>query len=438
MLLTFVKQFNVKFSDLWGRGSDSEEEKKGYRDTKPPELDRLWRRFNERVNRIFRRKRGGSEPDPAKEGSGIFITFLVFLVGIVWLSNGTYMVPDGHVGIVMTFGKHTDTTSAGLRWRWPYPFQSHEVVNVFQVRRVEVGYRVNEKNRQPKEALMLTRDGNIVEVQFALQYKLKSANDWAFNHRDKDDLIRQVAEAVIREVVGRNTMEYLLYDGKDKMAAEIGQSVQALLDGYATGVQITSAAVQTVQPPPLVQSAHDEIAKAKLEAEKQKNEGLAYANDVLPKARAAAARLMQDAEAYRAHVVAVAEGDAARFKSVLAEYQKAPAVTRDRLYIETMQHIYTNASKVVVDTKGGSNLHLPLDKLMTQMTAKESAKPAGVTAPASEKTPPAPGAAPAAPPAPAASPASVPSSSSSSSAAASAPAAADTRARESRNRETRQ
>jgi membrane protease subunit HflK len=292
-------------------------------------------------------------------------------------------VQEGQTGVVLTFGKYSHMTPAGFNWRWPYPIQSHEVVNISQVRTVEVGYRSSVRNKQAKESLMLTDDENIIDIQFAVQYKLKNASEWVFNNRDQEETVRQVAETSIREIVGKSKMDFVLYEGREKVALDVSQLMQQILDRYKSGVQITNVTMQGVQPPEQVQAAFDDAVKAGQDRERQKNEGQAYANDVIPRARGAASRLLQEAEAYRSRVVANAQGDAARFKQVLVEYQKAPAVTRDRMYLETMQQIFSNTTKVMVDAKSGSNLlYLPLDKLISQTVAGDIASGKSATPPA--------------------------------------------------------
>jgi membrane protease subunit HflK len=282
-------------------------------------------------------------------------------------------------------------TPAGFNWRWPYPIQSHEIVNVSQVRTVEVGYRGSVRNKQGKESLMLTDDENIIDIQFAVQYKLKNASDWVFNNRDQDELIKQVAETAIREVVGRSKMDFVLYEGREKVAYDTSQLMQQILDRYRSGAQITNVTMQAVQPPEQVQAAFDDAVRAGQDRERQKNEGAAYANDVIPRARGAAARLQQEADAYRSRVVANAEGDASRFKQVLTEYQKAPAVTRDRMYLETMQQIFANTSKVMVDSRSSSNLlYLPLDKLIKEASADATRQNAAPSAGHAQGSAPAP------------------------------------------------
>jgi membrane protease subunit HflK len=233
---------------------------------------------------------------------------------------------------------------------------------------VEVGYRNNVKTKVLKESLMLTDDENIVDVQFAVQYILKSPTDYLFNNRVPDDSVLQAAETAIREIVGKNSMDFVIFEGRAEVAARAHKLMQEILDRYGTGINISKVTMQNAQPPEQVQAAFDDAVKAGQDRERQKNEGQAYANDVVPKAKGMAARLTQEAEGYRQRVIEQAEGDASRFRQVVAEYNKAPQVTRDRLYIEAMQQIMSNTTKVLIDQKGGNSLiYLPLDKIM-QMT----------------------------------------------------------------------
>jgi len=277
-------------------------------------------------------------------------------------------------------------TPAGFNWRWPSPIQTHEIVNVSTVRTVEVGYRSTVRNKVGRESLMLTDDENIIDIQFAVQYKLKNASEWVFNLRDQEETVKQVAETAIREIVGKSKMDFVLYEGREKVAFEVSQLMQQILDRYKAGVQITNVTMQGVQPPEQVQAAFDDAVKAGQDRERLKNEGQAYANDVVPKARGAASRLAQESEGYRARIIANAEGEAARFKQVLVEYQKAPAVTRDRMYLDVMQQIFSNTTKLMVDSRSSNNLmYLPLDKLISQAAADGAARspaPAPSAAPA--------------------------------------------------------
>ena len=352
----------------------------------PPDLEELWRDFNRRLSGAFGKKPGGGgnngnnnngngfpSPNltPRQFGGGIGLLASVVLV--IWLASGFYIVNEGWRGIVLQFGRYHATTESGLRWRLPWPIQSHEVVNLSGVRTVEVGYRGSEKNKVLKEALMLTDDENIVSVQFAVQYLLKDPVKYVFENRNPDDAVIQAAETAIREVVGKSKMDYVLYEGRDVIAANTTKLMQDILDRYDTGVQVRSVTMQSTQPPEQVQAAFDDAVKAGQDRERQKNEGQAYANDVIPKAKGTAARLLEEAEGYKSRLVAMAEGDASRFNQLLVEYSKAPEVTRSRLYLETLQQIYANTSKVMVDAKGQGNLlYLPLDKLMQAAGAQQA------------------------------------------------------------------
>jgi membrane protease subunit HflK len=237
-----------------------------------------------------------------------------------------------------------------------------------------------------KESLMLTDDENIIDIQFAVQYFLKDPGDYLFNNRAPDENVRQAAETAIREVVGRSKMDFVLYEGREQVAANTTKLMQDILDRYKSGILVSKLTMQNAQPPEQVQAAFDDAVKAGQDRERQKNEGQAYANDVVPKAKGAAARLMQEADGYKQSVIANAEGDASRFKQVLVEYEKAPQVTRERMYIDMMQQILTSSSKVLIDQKNanGSLLYLPLDKLI-QSTNPTSAEIAQVATKAAEQ-----------------------------------------------------
>jgi membrane protease subunit HflK len=349
----------------------------------PPDLDELWRDFNRKLNGLFGRRGGGGDgadaPEPRRWGGGAGL--LLILIVAVWLASGFYIVYEGQRGIVLRFGKLSETTQPGPRWHLPYPIESAEIVNLTQVRQVEVGYRNNVKSKVEKESLMLTDDENIVDVQFGVQYILKSPTDYLFNNRSPDDSVLQAAETAIREIVGKSSMDFVLYEGRADVAARAHKLIQEILDRYGTGINISKVTMQDAQPPQQVQAAFNDAVEAGQDRERQKNEGQTYANDVIPKARGMASRLLQEAEGYRQKVIEQSEGDAARFRQLAVEYGKAPQVTRDRLYIEAVEQVLSNTTKVIIDQKGGNLTYLPLDRIM-QMGAARPAEPAAKSEPA--------------------------------------------------------
>jgi membrane protease subunit HflK len=383
MLVSLLRRLGVKLSlndPRWGHrpeGDNKQQESKRPGEG-PPDLDQMWRDFNLRLNRLFGKNTGGDPGGgfrPDMKGAGITVGVVGAIILFIWLASGAFIVQEGQVGVVTTFGKLSHTTGAGFNWRWPYPFQAHELVNVSQVRTAEIGYRGSVRSKNTRESLMLTDDENIIDIQFAVQYTLKDPVNWIFNNRDHDDdTIRQIAETSIREIVGKSKMDFVLYEGREKVAVDTHKLMQQIADRYNLGAQITNVTMQSVQPPEQVQSAFDDAVKAGQDRARARSEGEAYANTVIPSSRGNAIRLTQEAEAYRAQVTENATGNAARFSQVLTEYQKAPGVTRDRMYLDTMQQIFSSATKVMVDAKSGSNLlYLPLDKLIAQTAANDAA-----------------------------------------------------------------
>jgi membrane protease subunit HflK len=344
----------------------------------PPDLEELWRDFNRKLSGMLGKKGGGGgngggdgprmpniEFNPKFLGGGIGL--LAGLVVVIWLASGFYIVDASQRGIVLQFGSYKESTEPGLRWRFPFPFQSHELVNLSGVRTLEIGYRGSERNKVLNEALMLTDDENIVNIQFAVQYILKDPVEYSFNNRHPDEAVMGAAESAVREIVGKSQMNFVLYEGREQIATNAAQLMQEILDRYKSGILISKVTMQNAQPPEQVQAAFDDAVKAGQDRERQKNEGQAYANDVIPKAKGTAARLLEEANGHRQRVIATAEGDSSRFRQIQVEYAKAPEVTRQRLYLETMQQVYANTSKVLIDAKGQGNLlYLPLDKLMMQ------------------------------------------------------------------------
>lgn len=359
----------------------------------PPDLDELWRDINRKLSNVFAGKGGGEQgggpSGPDARGAGIGAGVIVGVVGLIWLGSGFFIVQEGQQAVVMSFGRFSHTVDAGFQWRAPYPFQSHEIVNLTQLRSIDVGTGNVAQVTGLRDSSMLTRDENIVDIRFTVQYRLADAREYLFENRSSDEAVLQASESAVREIVGNSTMDSVLYEQRDAIASELVKSIQAQLNRLKAGVTIQNVNVQSVQAPEQVQAAFDDAFKAGADRERLKNEGQAYANDVIPKAQGTAARLREEAAAYSARVVAQAEGDSQRFKSVLTEYQKAPGVTRDRLYIDAMQQVYSNVTKVMVDSKQGSNLlYLPLDKVL-QMTGATSTNggAAPVATPAGTETP---------------------------------------------------
>lgn len=386
----------------------------------PPDLEEVWRELNKKVNALFgnKPKRASSSdlapkpgidrnaspdgpnqapPTPQGQGgapfggkaAGALMALGLAALTVLWLGTGFYIVQEGQVAVISQFGKYQSTSGAGLHWRLPYPVQADEKVDVSRVRRVEIGTKASSGPQRLKEALMLTDDENIVDIQFEVQYRIKEggAAGYVYSNKAPEEAVKQAAESAMREEVGRRSIDEVLNKGRQEVANAVEKRIQNILDRYKvrrtdvekeeyfdSGILITAVAIQNAQPPEQVQSAFDDAVKAVQDKERQISEGQAYANDVVPRAKGAASRLMSESEGYKQRVVQTAEGDAARFKSIVTEYAKAPAVTRQRMYLDTMQKVFESTSKVLVDTKGSGNmLYLPLDKIIAQ-TASESAK----------------------------------------------------------------
>ncbi len=412
----------------------------------PPDLEEVWREFNKKLSGLLGGKPKSTRPTsadlgpkkappsldnndstsvkptepasnqaaqppgkqiprmPSGQALGALVTAVALVVGIIWLATGFYIVQEGQVAVVTQFGKYQDTTGAGLHWRLPYPVQNDQRVDISRVRKVEIGTKAKAGAARLKEALMLTDDENIVDVQFEVQYRIREggAPGFLFSNQflresganSPDSVVTQAAESAMREEVGRRTIDEVLNKGRQDVAKAVEKRIQAILDRYKirrtdvsgeayfdSGLLITAVAIQNAQPPEPVQAAFDDAVKAVQDKERAISEGQAYANDVVPRAKGAASRLVSEAEGYKQRVSQTAEGDAARFKSVVTEYAKAPAVTRQRMYLDTMQQVFQSTSKVVVDTKGSGNmLYLPLDKIIAQTAAESSRVAAEATA----------------------------------------------------------
>ena len=344
----------------------------------PPDLDELWRDFNRKLNGWMgggkrgggARGTGGLLPPDFKNiqiGGGVIAAVLV----LIWLATGFFIVQEGQQAVITQFGRYKSTVNAGFNWRLPYPFQRHELVFVTQIRSVDVGRDNVLKATGLRESAMLTQDENILDIKFAVQYRLSDARAFLFESKNPTDAVVQAAETSVREVLGKMKMDAALSEERDQIAPRVRAMMQDILDRYKVGIEVVAINLQQggVRPPEQVQASFDDVLKAGQERERAKNEAQAYANDVIPRAVGSAARLKEEADAYKARVVAQAQGDAQRFRSVFNEYQKAPQVTRDRMYLDAMQQIYTNVTKVLVDTRQGATLlNLPLEKIL-QMNA---------------------------------------------------------------------
>jgi modulator of FtsH protease HflK len=358
----------------------------------PPDLEDFLRKLQQKIVSLLGfRNRGNAGGPPRNVGNAVGggIVFVILLIVAVWLASGFYIVDASQRGVVLRLGKYLETTMPGPRWHVPYPIETVEIVNVSGVRTVEVGYRGNPKNKQPQEALMLTDDENIIDVQFAIQYTLKSPEDYLFNNRNPDDNVLQAAETSIREVVGRSKMDFVLNQGRSEVASRVKVLMQQILDRYDTGINVTTVNLQNVQAPEQVQAAFDDAVRAGQDRERFKNEGQSYANDVVPKARGVAARLIEESTGYRQSVVSTAQGDTSRFLQILAAYEKAPQVTRERIYLETIQQVLSSTSKIIVDQRANQSLlYLPVDKLMQLSGANSPSVEAAPRASSAPDSPP--------------------------------------------------
>ncbi len=359
--------------DPWGGGGGSGG------GGQPPDLDEVVRKMQDKFGALFggiggKRGSGGKGGGSGRMASFGLGTILLVVVGL-WGLSGLYIVNEGSEGVVLRFGEYQSTTGSGLHWHIPYPIESVEIVNVQEIRTSEVGFRSAQTTQAPqsarsvlRESLMLTQDENIVDIKLAVQYRIKNSREYLFNVLNPDITLSQAAESALREVIGKSTLDFVLTEGRAEVVARVSTLIQEILDNYASGLQVSSVNLQDAQPPEEVQHAFDDAVKAREDEERLRNEAQTYANDILPRARGQAARVIEEASAYRAQVITQAEGDAARFVQILDQYKKAPNILRERLYIETVEAVMSNVSKVMVDIEGGNNLlFLPLDRMMSGM-----------------------------------------------------------------------
>jgi len=349
-----IRKFLLWMADpQWGRRSPQQG---------PPDLDELWRNLNDRLRRLFGGRRGPSEPSGGDPAARQFtIAAIVGAAVVLWFGiGGYYQVDEASQAVILTFGKKTDVTGPGPHWRLPYPFQTHEIVNIGRERTRDFG------GREESQSLMLTSDLNIIEVQYAVQFKVRDAVEFLFNNRDAEAVLADAAETSMREVVGKSTM-IEVFEQREEIAQRALAQTQALLDRYTSGIVVTRVTLQNAQPPERLKAAFEDVTKAQQDRQRKINEGEGYRNRELPKAEGDAARMMEDAVGYRQQVIATAEGDVSRFRQILAEYNKSPAVTRQRMYLDTMQQVLSSSSKILMDSKSSGNMiYLPLDKLLQQ------------------------------------------------------------------------
>jgi membrane protease subunit HflK len=342
--------------------------------SQPPELDEVLKSLQDKLGGLFgsgrRGGQGGGNPAP-------LMGLLSLVVAVLWALTGIYLVDEGSRGVVTRFGAYVETTQPGLHWHVPTPIERVDVVNMEQQRFLEIGYRSGGRQQSqgsvPKEALMLTQDENIIDIRLAVQYQIKDARDYLFNVADPDLTLKQVIESAQRAVIGKNTMDFVLTEGRSNIADEIKTEIQKALDEYQTGIRVSSVNLVDAQPPDEVQNAFEDAIKAREDEQRLKNEAEAYANEVVPRARGTAARLLEESEAYKQRAIAQAEGEASRFLQLLSEYEKSPEVTRQRMYLDAMQEILAQTGATVIDLKGGNNvIYLPVEPT-----------PSGALAPAS-------------------------------------------------------
>jgi membrane protease subunit HflK len=338
-------------NDPWGNKKN---------DSGPPDLDEVFRNLQKKLEGMFGGNKrgtggrgGGGMNFPGKLGSiGLIAAFAV--IGVLWILSGIYIIQPAERGVILQFGQYKHTTQPGPHWHIPWPIQSLERVNVDQNRSVEL-----------KSQEILTKDENIVEIDLAVQYNIKEASEYLFNVVDPDTTLRQAAESALREAVGQTVMDSVITEGRDVIADDTSEQIQIILDGYNAGMRVNAVNLERAQPPEEVQAAFSDAIKAREDQERFISESEAYKNGLLPQARGDAVIALEEARAYKARVINAAQGEANRFESLLTEYEKAPEVTRERLYIESLEAVLSNSSKVIVDVEGGNNLmYLPIDKLM--------------------------------------------------------------------------
>ncbi len=354
--------------DPWGGGGGRQG---------PPDLDEIVKSVQKRMGGLFGGRSGGGGKGGSTSGAPNKFGFTIGILALIafWAYQSIYIVEQGIVGIELRFGQYSETTQAGLQWAW-WPIEEVIMVNTQKVNTVEVGYRTSTgRTRQlstvPREALMLTADENIVDLELAVQYNIKDPAALVFNVAEypfnTEEVVRGATESALREVVGASVLDFVLTDGRPEVAQRTRSLLQEILDRYNTGINIIAVEMQDAQPPKEVKASFDDAVKAREDQVRLVNEAEAYSNDIIPRARGRAARIIQEAEAYKAAVIARSEGEASRFTQVLSEYRQAPDITRNRLYLESIEQVLSNSSTLMLDQVGGNNvIYLPLDQLIRQ------------------------------------------------------------------------
>ena len=334
-----------KDDDPWGQKSSNQG---------PPDLDEVFRNLGKKFGGIFGSGMQRGSSDPKRPYLWLALAAVIAIWG-VYDRFGFYTVQQAERGVELRFGKYSQTTTAGLNWHLPFPIERVEIVNIDEVREVT------------NKTSMLTQDENIVEVSLEAQYRIKSAEDYLFNLRDPDVTVKDAMESAVREIVGKSTIDFVLFEGRGQISSATRELLQGIMDEYGSGVYIQKVNLEKSQPPDPVKAAFTDAIKSREDYDRYIKEAEAYANSILPQARGEAARLLQEANAYRDRVVANSEGEAKRFLKLLGEYEKAPEVTRERLYLEAVESVYANSNKLLMDVEGGNNLiYLPLDQIVRQ------------------------------------------------------------------------
>ncbi|HEU4601632.1 MAG TPA: FtsH protease activity modulator HflK [Steroidobacteraceae bacterium] len=324
-------------------------------DQGPPDLDEVLRNLQRRIAGFFGRGGGGRGPGGSSAARGFGIGTIVAILLAIWAFTGLYQVDAAERGVVLRFGRHVGTTMPGLRWHLPWPIETKQIVNVANIQSFS------------DQTRMLTSDENLVDINLEVQYRFANPLDYAFNVLQPEETLKGVSESAIREVIGRSKLDDVLESGRQEIVTRTKELVQRTLDAYKTGIEVTTVNLQDVRVPTEVGSAQADAIKAREDRDRLSLQAQAYSNDLIPRARGQAVRQVQDAKAYRASTIANAEGEAQRFTQLLEQYERSPGVTRDRLYLETLEQVLASSKKIVIDSKGSGNvLYLPIDKLMEQ------------------------------------------------------------------------